>query len=145
MKPCKMLAPSSIIVSVSSMFLAQPCSGSNRPCHCSCDPLFNEIYLCTSLLYLPPLCVKDVLICSAGVSRPGRLEEVPTESYEQMMRINFLGSLYSAMAVAPLMKRQGGGRILFVSSLAGLAGEQRVATENNEQLFSCGTPSIFLA
>ncbi len=45
---------------------------------------------------------------------------------EQVMRVNYLGSLYSALAVVPLMKQQqsgGGGRLVFVSSLAGLAGE----------------------
>ena len=68
--------------------------------------------------------VLDVLICSAGVSRPGRLEDIPLDMYERMMRVNYLGSLYAAMAVTPFMKskQQDGGRIMFVSSLAGLAG-----------------------
>lgn len=67
----------------------------------------------------------DILVCSAGVSRPGRLEEIPQDMYERMMQVNYLGSLYSAMAVVPFMKQQqspAGGRIMFVSSLAGLAG-----------------------
>jgi 3-dehydrosphinganine reductase len=63
----------------------------------------------------------DVLIASAGVSRPGRVEEVPTAMYESMVNINYLGSLYSALAVIPYMKRQGEGRLMFVSSLAALA------------------------
>ena len=65
-----------------------------------------------------------MLICSAGVSRPGRLEDIPLDMYERMMRVNYLGSLYAAMAVTPFMKskQQDGGRIMFVSSLAGLAG-----------------------
>ena len=47
------------------------------------------------------------------------------ELYEQMMSVNYLGTLYSAMAVAPLMKQQSsGGRLMFVSSLAGLAGKE---------------------
>jgi NAD(P)-dependent dehydrogenase (short-subunit alcohol dehydrogenase family) len=68
--------------------------------------------------------VLDVLICSAGVSRPGRLEDIPLDMYERMMRVNYLGSLYAALAVTPFMKskQQDGGRIMFVSSLAGLAG-----------------------
>lgn len=63
----------------------------------------------------------DVMIASAGVSRPGRAEEVPTAMYESMVNINYLGSLYSALAVLPFMKQQGYGRLIFVSSLAGLA------------------------
>jgi 3-dehydrosphinganine reductase len=64
----------------------------------------------------------DVIIASAGVSRPGRVDETPTAAYESMARINYLGAVYSALAVIPAMKRQGYGRILMVSSLAGLTG-----------------------
>lgn len=63
----------------------------------------------------------DVMIASAGVSRPGRVEDVPTAMYESMVNINYLGSLYSSLAVLPFMKEQGCGRLIFVSSLAGLA------------------------
>lgn len=63
----------------------------------------------------------DVLIASAGVSRPGRVEEVTTAMYESMVNINYLGALYSALAVLPFMKEKGFGRLIFVSSLAGLA------------------------
>ena len=62
----------------------------------------------------------DVCIMSAGVSRPGKIEEVSTTMYENMININYLGSLYSAMAVIPFMKERNSGRLVFVSSLAGL-------------------------
>lgn len=71
-------------------------------------------------------CVKhnnrvDVMIASAGISRPGRAENVPTVMYESMISINYLGALYSALAAIPLMKEQAAGRLIFISSLAGLA------------------------
>lgn len=71
-------------------------------------------------------CVKmngrcDILILSAGVSRPGYIDEVAPEMIEKQMSINYLGSLYSAIAVLPIMKSQRYGRIIFISSLAGLA------------------------
>lgn len=62
----------------------------------------------------------DVLIASAGISRPGLLEEVEIGMYERMMRINYLGSLYATLAVIPLMKKQKFGRLVYVSSLSGL-------------------------
>jgi 3-dehydrosphinganine reductase len=64
----------------------------------------------------------DVLIASAGVSRPGRFDEIPVQYFESMTKINYLGALYSALAVVPIMKNQKSGRLIFVSSLAGLMG-----------------------
>jgi len=62
----------------------------------------------------------DILITSAGSSRPGYVEDVDLNMYEQMVRINYLGCLYASLAVIPFMKKAGSGRIIFVSSLAGL-------------------------
>ena len=64
----------------------------------------------------------DVLITSAGISRPGYCEDIPIAIYQDMININYLGSLYSALAVIPYMKNNKSGRIIFVSSLAGLCG-----------------------
>jgi len=64
----------------------------------------------------------DILVASAGVSRPGNFLEIPVEDFDRLMRINYLGSAYTARAVAPYMKQQGSGRICFVSSMAGLFG-----------------------
>ena len=46
-------------------------------------------------------------------SWPGKLEEISTSMYEKMVNINYLGSLYSSLAVIPIMKKQKSGRILF--------------------------------
>lgn len=62
----------------------------------------------------------DVLITSAGSSRPGYVQDVDINMYEQMVRINYLGCVYASLAVIPLMKKAGRGRIVYVSSLAGL-------------------------
>ena len=63
----------------------------------------------------------DVLIASAGFSRPGYLEDIGVNMYERMMRVNYLGVLFSTLAVAPMMKKQGFGRLIYISSDAGLA------------------------
>lgn len=62
----------------------------------------------------------DILIASAGSSRPGYVEDVALNMYEQMVRINYLGCVYATLAVLPYMKKANQGRIIFVSSLAGL-------------------------
>eukprot|EP01100_Stratorugosa_tubuloviscum_P010197 TRINITY_DN4357_c0_g1_i1.p1 TRINITY_DN4357_c0_g1~~TRINITY_DN4357_c0_g1_i1.p1 ORF type:complete len:347 (+),score=163.42 TRINITY_DN4357_c0_g1_i1:65-1042(+) len=64
----------------------------------------------------------DVLICSAGIARPGRFLELPIEQFEQQMKTNYIGSVYSVRASVPFMKQQKSGRIILISSMAGLVG-----------------------
>ena len=65
----------------------------------------------------------DVLVNNAGgvlgqVGRP--LEEVSVPDWQSIFRVNVDGAFLFAQAVAPLMKRQGRGRIINISSGAGL-------------------------
>jgi len=61
----------------------------------------------------------DVLINCAGTSVPGAFEELDPGTFEAMMRVNYLGSVFPTRAVVPSMKKRGSGRIVFVSSQAG--------------------------
>lgn len=62
------------------------------------------------------------LVTSAGIAKPGLFLEQPIDDHEQQMRTNYLGTLHLAHAVAPHMAKAGGGRIVFISSGAGLFG-----------------------
>jgi 3-dehydrosphinganine reductase len=64
----------------------------------------------------------ELLITSAGIAHPGYFAEIPLEVFEQTMAINYFGSLYSIKAVLPAMKQQHRGRIVLISSAAGLIG-----------------------
>ncbi len=67
----------------------------------------------------------EVLINNAGVllDREARGLEVPLEAVEATFRVNVYGALRMSQAFAPLMVRQGYGRIVNVSSVMGsLAG-----------------------
>ncbi|MFA6961574.1 MAG: SDR family oxidoreductase [Opitutaceae bacterium] len=64
----------------------------------------------------------DVLITSAGVSRPGYFEELPVQVFERTMAVNYFGSLYAVKAVVPGMRARGRGNIVLISSGAGLVG-----------------------
>lgn len=66
--------------------------------------------------------VPDLLITSAGVTRPGYFQELSTEIFEQLMSVNYLGTVYSVKAVVPYMQDQGHGHIVMISSGAGLVG-----------------------
>ena len=61
----------------------------------------------------------DVLVNNAGYALRGALEEVAGEQVQQMFDVNVFGALRMIQAVAPQMRRQGAGRIINISSIAG--------------------------
>jgi clavulanate-9-aldehyde reductase len=61
----------------------------------------------------------DVLVNNAGVMLLGPIESAPTEEWRRMVHANVFGVLYCTHAVLPLMREQGCGHIVNVSSVAG--------------------------
>jgi NADP-dependent 3-hydroxy acid dehydrogenase YdfG len=61
----------------------------------------------------------DVLVNNAGVMLLGAVEGADTEQWRQMVGVNLLGLLYCTHAALPLMREQGGGHIVNLSSVAG--------------------------
>jgi NADP-dependent 3-hydroxy acid dehydrogenase YdfG len=61
----------------------------------------------------------DVLVNNAGVMLLGPIENAPTEEWRRMIHVNLFGVLYCTHAALPLMRRQGSGHIVNVSSVAG--------------------------
>jgi len=61
----------------------------------------------------------DVLVNNAGFGVRGRVEETPVESYERLMAVNFMGTVHGCQAAIPVMRRQGSGVIVNVSSIVG--------------------------
>jgi NAD(P)-dependent dehydrogenase (short-subunit alcohol dehydrogenase family) len=61
----------------------------------------------------------DVLINTAGLVQVGPLEHMRVEDFEDAMRVHFWGPLYASLVAWPVMRRQGGGRIVNVSSIGG--------------------------
>jgi NADP-dependent 3-hydroxy acid dehydrogenase YdfG len=61
----------------------------------------------------------DVLVNNAGVMLLGPIENAPTEEWRRMIHANLFGVLYCTHAALPLMRAQGSGHIVNVSSVAG--------------------------
>jgi len=61
----------------------------------------------------------DVLVNNAGYGVRGRVEDTPAEDYERLMRVNFLGTVHGCRAALPILRRQGRGVIINVSSIVG--------------------------
>ncbi|MFP4165162.1 MAG: SDR family NAD(P)-dependent oxidoreductase [Chitinispirillaceae bacterium] len=59
----------------------------------------------------------DILINSAGVGCAGTIEKVECENARSVMELNVLGPLLTMQQVIPLMKENGGGLIMNVSSM----------------------------
>jgi NADP-dependent 3-hydroxy acid dehydrogenase YdfG len=61
----------------------------------------------------------DGLVNNAGLMLLGPVEGANTEDWRRMVHVNVLGLLYCTHAALPLMRKQGGGTIVNVSSVAG--------------------------
>jgi len=61
----------------------------------------------------------DLLVNNAGYGNHFRFTDWPLEDIEQMMRVNYLGSVYFTKLLLPQMLAMGNGCILFIASVAG--------------------------
>ncbi|MEJ6478780.1 MAG: SDR family NAD(P)-dependent oxidoreductase, partial [Octadecabacter sp.] len=63
----------------------------------------------------------DVLVNNAGVSELGPLALMPMERARHVFEVNVFGTLAMTQACLPAMIERGSGRLLFVSSIAGVS------------------------
>ena len=64
----------------------------------------------------------DVLVNSAGIFVTGSIAETTEKVWDDHMAINVKGSFFMTRAVAPIMQKQHYGRVILLSSIAGLGG-----------------------
>jgi NAD(P)-dependent dehydrogenase (short-subunit alcohol dehydrogenase family) len=62
----------------------------------------------------------DLLVNSAAIFRRQNLARTTERSWNETLDINLKGTFLVSQAVAPVMERQGGGRIVNIASLGGL-------------------------
>ncbi|NEB36506.1 SDR family oxidoreductase [Streptomyces sp. SID14515] len=63
----------------------------------------------------------DVVVINAGYGLFGAAEEFTDEQVVHQITTNLLGSIQTARAALPHLRAQGGGRVIQISSVAGLA------------------------
>lgn len=69
----------------------------------------------------------DILINNAGIGTRKPFVETPLETIEELMRTNYLGTVYCTHEVLPSMLARGRGHIVNISSVAGHIGTLNMA------------------
>lgn len=69
----------------------------------------------------------DILVCAAGVVSVSPVEQLAEDTWDLTMAVNAKGVFLACQAVIPIMRRQGGGCIINVASVAGKNGTPGVA------------------
>src|SRR5262249_21739486 len=62
----------------------------------------------------------DILINNAGILRPGTALKLNDEDFDEMIDVNLKGMIYAVQSVAPAMIERRYGKIVNLSSIAGL-------------------------
>lgn len=68
-----------------------------------------------------------VLVNNAGVVSRLGIMDIDREDWQRVMDVNLTGPMLGMRAMAPLMRKSGGGAIVNISSTAGLVGHSGVA------------------
>lgn len=72
----------------------------------------------------------DVLVNNAGVMLLGPIAAADTEDWRRMMDTNVLGLMYATHAALPIMRAQGSGDVVNISSTAGRTARAGVGAYN---------------
>ncbi|WP_284740191.1 SDR family NAD(P)-dependent oxidoreductase [Amycolatopsis sp. RTGN1] len=64
----------------------------------------------------------DVVVNNAGQGDRVSLEDTTLDVFRRQIETNFLGTVYVTKAAVPVLRRQGGGRIIQISSVGGRVG-----------------------
>ena len=61
----------------------------------------------------------DVLVNNAGIIQVGPFEQMTVADFEDALAVHLYGPLHTSLAAIPIMRQQGGGRIVNITSIGG--------------------------
>ncbi|NJQ02678.1 SDR family NAD(P)-dependent oxidoreductase [Streptomyces zingiberis] len=64
----------------------------------------------------------DLLVANAGIGWKGRFTQMPAETLDQVVAVDFLATLHLVRELLPAMVRRGHGQVVLVGSVAGTVG-----------------------
>lgn len=65
----------------------------------------------------------DILVNNAGIIKRGSTEDHSYQDWDRVIAVNLRGTYNCSKAVIPIMKKQGCGKIVNISSIAGKVGD----------------------
>lgn len=98
--------------------VAEPLGATGVPCDVSDRDAVHQV-LTTAAAERGPV---DVLVCSAGITLPGRFLDADDQTFRDMIDVDYYGTLWPVRAVAPSMVERRAGSIVGVASAAALVG-----------------------
>lgn len=69
----------------------------------------------------------NILVNNAGVFWPKPIEDTTEEDWDGQINLNLKGGFFMAKAVVPMMKKQGSGKIINITSIAAVLGFENSA------------------
>ena len=69
----------------------------------------------------------DILVNNAGILPFGDIEDITDEVLDRVFKVNFYGTFYCCREVVPIMKKQGYGKIINITSIASQRGDNTTA------------------
>ena len=67
----------------------------------------------------------DILVNNAGANRPQPIDELTDENWDQSLELNLTAGMVLSRALVPSMKERRWGRIIYISSIMGLASKEQ--------------------
>ncbi len=87
----------------------------------------------------------DILVNNAGVIRRGTFVEHDPQAWEKVLSVNLGGTFNCTQEVVPLMIKQGSGKIINISSIAGKVGDLASAPSYGTSKGAINTFTLSLA
>jgi 3-oxoacyl-[acyl-carrier protein] reductase len=69
----------------------------------------------------------DILVNNAGILPFGNIEDITDEVLDRVFKVNFYGTFYCCREAVPIMKKQGYGKIVNITSIASQRGDNTTA------------------
>lgn len=91
--------------------------GGNAAVH-SCD-VSNQLKVLTLFSNIESI---DILVNNAGIAHVGKADNTSADDFERVYNVNVKGAYNCLFAAIPIMKKNGGGAILNLASIAAIVG-----------------------